>query len=380
MLICFAYSSKEADGVYEQYFKKQLLTKGQLSNGLKNGEWRFFYPNQNLHFEGGFINDKKQGAWTFFNEKGEAHTHAHFYNDEIDSLKIYFEDGLKVSQEHFNNGAFTGISEYFYPNGTRSAYLKKGKEKTTYRSFHENGTPKFVTVDWFNKKTDTTKVYYSNGQLKERLSFYKSILLAVGETHNENGAPLKNGNFQNGKGSVIRYYDNGQPKSVANYNAGQKHGIAQFYFDNGQIKEAGMFSKGRKIGIWKYYSESGDLLESVEHRGDFLDEEFINEFSPEGLSINKTEIVALFPGGDRALNKLLKEKTSSFENLKGTQGIFLFDLDEFGFISKIDLRNEALNDSTRLEVIKSLTELPRCIPAFEEGLPVASSLTQPFKF
>ncbi|MGB0430332.1 MAG: toxin-antitoxin system YwqK family antitoxin, partial [Bacteroidia bacterium] len=168
----YAFSPSDTDGLYEQYFKKHLLTKGQIIDGNKSGEWQFFYPDQSIHFKGRFTNGKKSGTWLFYNHKGKLFTKAEFANNEISNAKAFYKNGTLIAKEHFNNGLFTGKTDYYYENGNVQATLIEKKNRSILSSFHANGNLKFITVEWKNKRNDTTKVYYSNGQIKEELSFY----------------------------------------------------------------------------------------------------------------------------------------------------------------------------------------------------------------
>lgn len=376
----FALAPSGDDGLYEQYFKNQLITKGQLKNGLKNGNWEFYFPNQHIHFKGVFIDDLKTGEWTFYNEKGSPLTKTIFKQNKVADFKLYFKDGKAKAREFYSNNRFNGTTEFFYETGETQAVIKTLKNKTEFKSYHQNGQLYFLTVDWKSKKNDTTKVYHDNGQLKEELSFYKNILLAVGESYNAQGEAMDNGNFENGKGSVIRYYDDGIKKSKANYSSGKKHGIALFYHANEQISATGMFLNGAKIGVWKYFDKNGNQLESKEYRGNVEDNEFRKEFSSESFEINKVATTALFPDGDRGFKRFIRDHFEPNNLLKNENVIFIFDLDEFGFVKNASVRCDRLSSELCIEIEKNLVDLPRCIPAFEEGLPVASSITQTYKF
>ncbi|MFY0672615.1 MAG: hypothetical protein JXQ87_04395 [Bacteroidia bacterium] len=376
----YAFMSMGQDGVYEQYFKKQLITKGEFKNGQKSGKWEFYYPNQNLHFAGEFIDDSKSGEWTFFDEKGKPITKTVFNGNSISEYKLYYKEGLPAAREFYSKNEFNGTTEYFYETGETKAIIQKLKNKIEFKYFHKSGKLKFLTVDWKGKKNDTTKVYHNNGQLKEELSFYKNILLAVGKTYSADGQELKHGNFLNGKGTVIRYYDDGNIKSEASYKSGKKQGIAKFYHSNNQLKATGMFANGAKIGIWKYFDDNGSELESKEYRGNIEDNEFRKEFSHEGFKVEKIATTALFLDGDRGFKRYIKDHFEPNNRLKNENVIFIFELDEFGFVKSASVRCDRLSSEVCNEIEKKLIDLPRCIPAFENGLPVASSITQPFRF
>ena len=46
--------------------------KGNFINGLKDGEWKFFYNNSNLWKKGNFKDDLKDGYWITKYENGDS--------------------------------------------------------------------------------------------------------------------------------------------------------------------------------------------------------------------------------------------------------------------------------------------------------------------
>lgn len=332
-----------------------------------------------MHFQGSFEQDAKAGEWSYYNEKGNIVTKASFVKGQTEGSKTYFnKDGKPTATEFYEDGIHTGLTEFFTEEGALKARLKTGKTIRNFQAYHANGSLRFETIDWKNKKNDTTHVFYDNGNTKESLIFYKNILLSIGSTYDKDGNTVDNGTFKDGVGKVIRYYDDMKPFSVCMYRAGLKSGIGQSYYPNGQIKEAGLYSKGFKTGVWKYYKENGELEASIEHRGEVEDREFISEFSPDGLEINKQASVSEFPGGYKSFNRYLKEQFAAIEVDKGTRITLAVDLDEYGFSSGIKVVSNSAELSETLE--KTIDSFPRCIPAFEEGTPVASSLVQVYRF
>lgn len=358
-----------------------MLTKGNLKDGKKNGHWSFFYSSHKLHFQGDFKENLKHGLWTYFDEKGRVISKVLYRNGLLDSFKTYFDrKGRKTAQEHYAKGGYSGLTEFFDEEGHLSARLKNDHGFDILEKYHGNGRLKFRTIDWQGKKNDTTRVYHDNGQVKEELVFYKNILLAVKPTYNHEGTPLDNGSFENGKGRLIRYYDNGTKMSETYYSGGVKNGIAQFYHTNGKLKEAGLFNAGHKTGVWKYYNEEGELLPTEEYRKGMADIEFSEEFTSEGLQINPLASAPLFPGGERSFNKFIKDKIgTTLTDHKGENIWLLIDLDEFGFTKSINVRAPFLKDEAKKALMESFGEMPRCVPAFENSVPVPSSISQPFK-
>lgn len=376
-LCCIAASVD--DGPFVQYYKKHLITKGALENGARNGIWSFFYPNSSLHFQGSFNNDLKQGEWAYYNEKEALVTKATYQNGQLHGAKTFFNSAGQISAvEFYENNHPNGRSDFYSEEGLLKASLEQGAAIRNFQAYHPNGKLRFETIDWKNKKNDTTYVFYDNGQTKESLVFYKNILLSIGATYNEAGESVDNGNFKNGAGKVIRYYDDLKPFSVCMYSAGLKSGIGQLYYPNGQIKEAGLFSKGAKTGVWKYYSIEGELIESIEHRGEVKDDEFVKAFSPDGLEIAKQANVPEFPGGSKSFNKYLKAQFENLDYPKGEKVTVTVDLDEFGFVKDIEVFSA--DNKKQEDLSKAVQDFPRCIPAFNEGVPETSTLVQVYRF
>ena len=60
------------DGLWQSWSKKgRLIRSFSYSNGLLNGDVKFFYPNGKKKFEGSFENNLKVGIWTYYNNSGK---------------------------------------------------------------------------------------------------------------------------------------------------------------------------------------------------------------------------------------------------------------------------------------------------------------------
>lgn len=356
-----------------------MITKGVVENGAKNGLWSFFYPTSSLHFQGAFQHNLKTGEWNYYNEKNALTTKATYQSGKLHGPKTFFDaKGNVTAVEFYEDGASNGTTEFYNRDGFLKARLKTDATIRNFEAYHANGELRFETIDWKNKKNDTTYVFYENGATKESLIFYKNILLSIGATFNKEGETVDNGTFKDGAGKVIRYYDDLKPFSVCMYSAGLKSGIGQLYYANGQIKEAGLFSKGFKTGVWKYYTIDGELEKSIEHRGEVEDNEFTAEFSPDGLIIGKQANVPEFPGGHKSFSKYLKEQFEGIERKKDEHITITVSLDEFGFSNNIEVFSATNTVEEELSTV--FKNFPRCIPAFEEGVPMPSTLVQTYRF
>ena len=375
--ICCISFVERTDGVFEQYVKKQLITKGHYLSGLKNGAWSFYYPNKKLHFQGNFSQDKKEGVWFYYDENQQVKTRAFYRNGLLDSqLTFYNTKGKKIYSESYKLGNKSGKISFFDDNEKLNQELINSKDKQVFNKYHPNGAKRLVTLEWKGKKNDTTYIYYANSQPKETLSFYKNLLLSIDQTHKPNGELMDNGNFENGKGLVIRYYDDLSKKSIANYVSGYKNGIAQFYHENGQIESAGLFIKGMKTGVWKYYDEKGNLFESPVHRGLIADDEFEKEFTPNETFCTQMATVPSFIGKSKDFENYIDskwEETMPIDLIRPDMKL-VCALDEFGFVLNQEIISTDLSPEDAQAFALQLKDFPRCQPAFENGLPTASSI------
>lgn len=91
----------------------------------------------------------------------------------------------------------------------------------------------------------TSTVYYSNGQLKSKINFYKN---------------LYNGDYE-------EYYSNGQLKKVEIYkNDTIVDGIYKSFYQNGQLSVEASYKGGLLDGVHKYYDKDGTLLKNYNYR------------------------------------------------------------------------------------------------------------------
>lgn len=62
------------------------------------------------------------------------------------------------------------------------------------------------------------------------------------------------------------YYNDGQLKSVINYQKGREHGKWITYHSTGNISSEGNFKDGSKVGEWKYYYPNGKIKTIVNYQ------------------------------------------------------------------------------------------------------------------
>lgn len=364
--VCLSFILSPKAEEHTEYYKNALLTKGMLQDGERSGEWRFFYPNEQLHMVGHFKTGHKHGEWLFYNEKGVVMSKAHFNQDTLHGqMLLYTAKGEQKATLQFREGQFTGNASWFL-DGKLSHTITQLTGGRKIVSYFPSGQKHSICKEWKGKQTDTAKLFYPNGELKEVLVFYHNMLLNVSESKAPSGINLPHGNLQDGDGLLIRYNDQGGIRSKVFYKSGLKNGIAQFYHENGELAEAGLYDAGRKTGMWKYYTTKGDLANEVEFRKNENDIEFDLDFGYSDSIPFAFNHTASFPAGTWRFNRFLKEELAQYNIENGTEVWLTLDIDELGFPQKAEI--STVIDGTKQRTQLDVAHFPRCIPAFKNGI------------
>ncbi len=230
------------------YSKNFIVSNEQINqtdkNGLKQGVWKEYFPNQRLQTEMRYKNDQLNGYVKQYNRQGK-----------LESATLYL-NGVEQSDE--NNIADFDINTIYYADGTpksTSVYNKAGKRDGVSTFYNEDGTVAATEI-------------YKNGYLLK-----KGIIDA-------------NGFYQ---GEWEEYYLNGKIKSKGTYKDGKKYGKWEYYFTTGKVEQKGAYgANGRYTGEWNWYYENGNLLRREEFRKGIEDGE-LAEYTLQGELITKGE-------------------------------------------------------------------------------------------
>lgn len=213
-------------------------------NGLKQGVWKSYYPNERLKKEERYKDDLLNGYVKLYNAQGK-----------LESATLYL-NGKEESDE--NNQADFDINTVYNIDGSiksTSVYNKAGKKDGVTNYYDKEGNI-------------TASEFYKNGYLLKK------------------GVIDKKGLYQ---GMWEEYYLNGKLKSKGAYKNGKKVGPWEYYFTNGKIEQKGKYdSNGRVSGEWNWYYENGNLLRREEFRRGVEDGE-LEEYMVDGKLITKGE-------------------------------------------------------------------------------------------
>ncbi len=213
----------------------------KLSNGLvdslnlKQGEWKYFYPEGDLKAIGLYKNDLLSGKW------------------------IYYHSNKTLQQVgEYKNGKPVGVWKWYYNNEQlhRIETFVKGKEDGEIIEYDSIGV--VITKGIYVNGIKDGSWYYKVNDFTEEGSFVD------GEKQGEWTSKYMNGNI-----SFKGKYINGIPD--------EKH---VYYHQNGKVKLSGKYNNGQKEGDWKKYNETGEVVLTIQYkRGE--------EYKIDGVKIKK---------------------------------------------------------------------------------------------
>lgn len=97
------------------------------SKGLKNGEWRKYYPTGVLKEKRYFKMGKKEGEHIGYFMNGDTQFIYHLKNDVYEgNSKAWTQNGTLIRDQNYKNGFEEGAQKVWYDNGKIKAnYIKK---------------------------------------------------------------------------------------------------------------------------------------------------------------------------------------------------------------------------------------------------------------
>lgn len=187
--------------------------------GRRQGEWRDYYANGQLRYEGRFKNDKCKGVFKYYDEQGN----------------------LKATNE-FDKSGEKALNKTYAPNGRMiaSGYYVNQKKEGEWKYYDANSGQLRLVEDNQNGKVHGWSRLFNpnNGVLAE-------------ETQYVNGVP---------EGQCRKFSDTGVLLMECQYHNGLLDGPCKSYYPSTALKEEGQYGKGQKIGVWKTYNEDGDVI------------------------------------------------------------------------------------------------------------------------
>lgn len=216
------------------------------SNGLKQAEWKEFYPGGSIKTEMTYKDDLLHGYYKEYDVRGRLILTMLYENGAIVKSSVEDEPDIEIANRYDEKGRliYSGPYRNKIPVGVHRDFGSDGKVINAY-------------------------VYNDNG-----------LLLSEGIVDE---AGNRNGKWKD-------LYPDGRTLAEGTYTDNRRTGLWRFYNSSGKLEQTGNYSLGRPDGLWKWYYESGAILREEEYFQGQRDGAY-TEYSPTGEIIAQGEYI-----------------------------------------------------------------------------------------
>jgi antitoxin component YwqK of YwqJK toxin-antitoxin module len=273
------YNNGKKEGVSREYDKNGtvitffeynndfLISRERInrtdSKGLKQGEWKEFYPNGVVRAEKNYKDDQLHGYYKEYDTKGVLVLTMLYDNGSIVKSKVEDEPDIEMENRYDQNNrlVYSGPFRNKVPVGVHREFGNDGKVTNAY-VYNDNGLKiSEGIVDENGRSNGRWKDFYPDGTIQAEGQYTENRRTGVWKFYNSSGKLEQTGSFNNGRpdGLWKWYYDNGALLREEEYFQGLRDGIFTEYSPDGEIIAQGQFTDGEKNGDWKYMA--GDNTE-----------------------------------------------------------------------------------------------------------------------
>lgn len=176
------------------------------------------------------------------------------------ALAIIFSTscGQEQKSEHYTNGQLKEKISY-----------KSKKPHGEYESYYENGQISGQGTFDNGKMVAIWKYWYSNGHLGSETTYNEDGDLINLQAWAETGEQT----IVNCTGIAILTYPGGKPMSQVSYRRCKMHGEWITWFEDGRIESERYYEDGIPVGIWKSWNPDGTIQKIENHNNGLFREE-----------------------------------------------------------------------------------------------------------
>ncbi len=275
----FIYNSGKKEGLSKEFDKEGniitlfeynndfLVSREKINrtdnNGLKQGEWKEFYPNGGIKSEKTFRDDLIHGYYKEYDNRGKLVLTMLYENGAIVKSRVEDEPDIEIVNKHDQDGKliYSGPYRNKIPVGIHREYGKDGKVTNAF-IYNDNGLLLHEgIVDEAGNFNGKWKDLYSNGKIQSEGQYTDNRRSGQWKFYNTSEKIEQTGSFNNGRpdGLWKWYYENGALLKEEEYFQGKRDGSSTEYSVASDIIAQGQYSDGEKNGEWKY--KSGDMTE-----------------------------------------------------------------------------------------------------------------------
>lgn len=257
---------------YMEYKKGFLVSRERInrkdSKGLKQGRWKYFYPDNTVKLEGIYKDDKKNGYFKDYDENGSLLSVRKYVND-VEQVEAQEVTSLKLKTDYYPSGKVKTVASYNgnVPEGVRREYSEDGKITAGYIFTKGVLTGEGIVDEEGNKEGDWRE-YYTDGTLRSAGTYSKAKPVGNWKYYFENGKIESEGKYTKTglpDGTWRWYFDDGKIRRIQSYIAGTEDGEYQEYDETGRLIVKGQFVEGSEEGDWVY--DFGNYRETGTYKG-----------------------------------------------------------------------------------------------------------------
>jgi antitoxin component YwqK of YwqJK toxin-antitoxin module len=275
----FTYSDGKKEGLSKEYDREGnvitlheynndfLITRERINRtdnkGLKQGEWKEFYPNGAVKSEKTYKDDQLNGYYKEYDNRGKLVLTMLYDNGSIVKNEVDDAPDIEIVNKHDAEGKliYSGPYRNNTPVGIHRDYGKDGKVTNAY-VYNDNGLLLSEgIVDEAGNRNGKWKDLYPDGKVLAEGQFSDNRRTGNWKFYNAAGKTEQTGSFNNGRpdGIWTWYYEGGEILREEEYFQGRRDGSYTEYAVTGEIITQGQYTDGEKNGEWKY--KNGDNTE-----------------------------------------------------------------------------------------------------------------------
>jgi uncharacterized protein len=275
----FIYNNGKKAGLSKEYDKEGkiislfeysndfLVSRERINrtdnNGLKQGDWKEFYPNGGIKSERTYKDDLMHGYYKEYDNRGKLVLTMLYEDGAIVKSQVEDEPDIEIVNKHDQDGKliYSGPYRNKIPVGVHREYGKDGKVTNAF-IYNDNGLLLSEgLVDEAGKYNGKWKDFYNNGKVQAEGQYTDSRRTGQWKFYNASEKVEQTGSYNNGRpdGLWNWYYENGSILKEEEYFQGQRDGESTEYSVTGDIIAKGQYSDGERNGEWK--TRTGDITE-----------------------------------------------------------------------------------------------------------------------
>lgn len=193
LLIFFMFSCSALQAQEGTYNQKD-------ANGKKTGNWRGYYPDGKLRYEGQFKSDAPFDVFKFYFQTGEVKTVMTYRSPKETYARHYYSTGEWMAEGKYINQLKDSIWTSYGAGNKKveeGAYLN-GKRYGWWKTYHLNGRVADEIYFESDLEQDVYKTYYDDGTLKQEAIYVDGFLNGLTTYYNPSGKKVLKGIYKNG--------------------------------------------------------------------------------------------------------------------------------------------------------------------------------------